>query len=219
MAPAPRRRLVLMRHGESEANSAGLFTGRLDPPLTFDGGAEADAVGRYLMEKGCRIDFAISSPLLRTVDSCRRVLAAAGMSDVRMRLCSGIVERDYGDLSGLSRASASIRWGADQVDRWRRSYTAVPPGGESLRDTVSRVVPAYLREILPCAMRGTTLVVGHGNSLRALIMALEDLTPEQIEDLELPPAGIRSYDLADDTTIVVSGPLGEAAPARVATGH
>ncbi len=92
--------------------------------------------------------------------------------------------------------------GADQVREWRRSYALAPPGGESLRDTVARVVPYYLREILPVVLGGANvLVVAHGNSLRALVSALEGLTPLQVEALEIAIGELRAYEVAIDARV------------------
>ena len=89
-------------------------------------------------------------------------------------------ERDYGDLSGLNKDDARKKWGEEQVLIWRRSYDVPPPGGESLKDTLARTLPYYVQEILPGVLRGQrTIVAAHGNSLRALVMVLEKLSPEQ----------------------------------------
>lgn len=201
-SPAGTPNLVLMRHGESEANRAGRFTGWLDPPLTARGIAEARAAGAALAEQGLTVRAAFASPLLRAVASCALALEAMGQPGVRPRLCEALVERDYGKLSGLDKAQACERWPPDRVERWRRSYAEAPPGGESLRDTAARVMLGYVREILPAAMNGTTLVVAHGNSLRALVMALDGLSPDDVEDLELPTCAMRLYTLAPDTTVL-----------------
>ena len=201
-SPAGTPNLVLMRHGESEANRAGRFTGWLDPPLTARGIAEARAAGAALAARGLTVRSAFASPLRRAVASCALVLEALGRPEERPRLCEALAERDYGELSGLDKAQACERWPPDQVERWRRSYADAPPGGESLRDTAARVMLGYVREILPAAMRGTTLVVAHGNSLRALVMALDGLSPDEVEDLELPTCAMRLYTLASDTTVL-----------------
>ncbi|WP_289016160.1 2,3-bisphosphoglycerate-dependent phosphoglycerate mutase [uncultured Methylobacterium sp.] len=197
-----RHALVLMRHGESAANRADRFTGRLDPPLTARGRLQAVAAGRCLAGHGLIPAHAFVSPLLRTVATCALVLNALGQPGLRAEPCPALVERHYGALTGLDRAEAEAHWGAECVRRWRRSYTEAPPDGESLRDTVARVVSGYLREILPAAMRGTTLVVAHGNSLRALVMALEGMTPAEVEELELPTGALRLYRLAADTSVL-----------------
>ena len=96
-------------------------------------------------------------------------------------------ERDYGDLCGLNKDDARVRWGAEQVRLWRRSYDVQPPGGESLRDTVARALPYYCQHILPAVLRGErVLVSAHGNSLRALVMVLE-----QVDAGNHPGAGNR----------------------------
>ena len=207
-------RLALMRHGESEANLADRFTGRLDPPLTARGIAQARAAGAAIAEQGLEFRTAFASPLLRTVTSCALALEVLGRSELRPRLCDALVERDYGELSGLNKDEANARWSICQVERWRRSYAEAPPGGESLRDTAARVMLGYVREILPAVMHGPTLVVAHGNSLRALVMALEGLSPDEVEDLELPTGSVRLYALATDT-VVLSRTLLDPSPLDV----
>ena len=111
-------------------------------------------------------------------------------------------ERDYGDLSGLNKDDARAKWGADQVHVWRRSYDVAPPGGESLKDTAARVLPYYIEEILPRVLRGeNVLVSAHGNSLRALIMVLERLSPREIVARELATGAPQIYRLNPDATV------------------
>ena len=195
------RRLVLIRHGQSEANRASQFTGRRESPLTGLGRDQAIAAGRRLAERGTRVDAAFCSTLARTAETADLVLAGIGQSDLAPEPTPALDERDYGTLSGLDKATVHARWGGEQVERWRRSYAEAPPDGESLRDTLARVLPYYLRRIQPAAMTGTALVVAHGNSLRALVMALEGLSPAQVESLELPTGSIRLYALDSNTTI------------------
>ena len=111
-------------------------------------------------------------------------------------------ERDYGDLSGLNKDDARKKWGEDQVLIWRRSYDVPPPGGESLKDTLARALPYYVQEILPGVLNGKrTLVAAHGNSLRALIMVLEKLSPEGILKRELATGVPIIYRLNADSTV------------------
>jgi 2,3-bisphosphoglycerate-dependent phosphoglycerate mutase len=111
-------------------------------------------------------------------------------------------ERDYGDLSGLNKDDARKKWGAEQVLLWRRSYDVAPPGGESLRDTAARVLPYYIQEILPRVLKGdNVLISAHGNSLRALVMVLEKLSPEQIVKRELATGVPLIYRLNADSTV------------------
>lgn len=197
----PRRCLVLIRHGQSQANANGLFTGLLDSPLTDRGRQEASAAGRRLREEGLCFDAAFTSTLIRAIETSRLALDALGQADLMPTQDAALDERDYGDLSGLDKQTAYRRFGAEQVEEWRRSYAGQPPDGESLRDTVARIVPFYLRRIQPAAMRGPTLVVGHGNALRALMMVLEDLAPKEIESVEIATGSIRIYEFGQDTTI------------------
>lgn len=204
------RRLILVRHGESEANRDDTFTGWRDPPLTARGRAQAEAAGRCLAAHALHVDAAFASPRLRTMTTSAIILGVLGQGRLRTGACAGLTERDYGELSGLAKSEAAARWGNEQVRRWRRSYAEAPPGGESLRDASARILAAYLGAILPAAMRGTALVVAHGNSLRALIMALERLTPAQIEEVEPRTGSVRLYALAADTTVAARTLLDEA---------
>ena len=195
------RRLVLVRHGQSVANRSGLFTGLLDSPLTEQGRIEAVAAGRRLAERSWRFSDAFTSTLTRAVVSGRLILDTLGQPGLIPQRFAALDERDYGDLSGLDKTAADARWGAERIETWRRSYAEAPPNGESLRDTVARIVPCYLRSILPAVMGGDVLVVAHGNCLRALVMALDDLSPAEVEHLELATGSVRIYELAADTTI------------------
>jgi 2,3-bisphosphoglycerate-dependent phosphoglycerate mutase len=179
------RLLVLARHGQSEWNLKNLFTGWKDPGLTDLGIEEARNAGRRLKEMGVQFDIAFTSDLSRAQRTCKLILEEIGQPDLRTIANQALNERDYGDLSGLNKDDARARWGEEQVHVWRRSYDVPPPGGESLKDTVARVLPYYIREILPRVMRGErVLVAAHGNSLRALVMVLDGLTSETIPSLE-----------------------------------
>jgi 2,3-bisphosphoglycerate-dependent phosphoglycerate mutase len=125
-----------------------------------------------------------------------------GTPDVPTLRDLALNERDYGDLSGLNKDEARQRWGEEQVHLWRRSYDVPPPGGESLKDTIARVLPYYCQQILPCVLRGKrTLVVAHGNSLRALVMVLDQLTPDTILDAEIATGAALVYHLNSDATV------------------
>lgn len=197
------RRLVLVRHGQSTANAANIFTGWTDVGLTALGVYEAEVVARRLKGHGFAVDAVFTSALERAKRSTSIILAALGQAGVVPVTDTALNERDYGALTGLNKADAGAKWGADQVLEWRRSYAVAPPEGESLRDTAARVLPFYLRAILPVVMREqSVLVVAHGNSLRALVMALDGLVPEQIFALELGTAATLVYELASDTTVI-----------------
>jgi 2,3-bisphosphoglycerate-dependent phosphoglycerate mutase len=180
------RILVLVRHGQSEWNLKNLFTGWKDPGLTDKGIAEAKAGGERLKRKGLKFDIAYTSVLTRAQHTLDLMLAALGQTGLKTIKDQALNERDYGDLTGLNKDEARKRWGEEQVHVWRRSYDVPPPGGESLKDTLARALPYYMVHIQPDVLSGkSVLVSAHGNSLRALIMALEGLTPEQILKREL----------------------------------
>jgi 2,3-bisphosphoglycerate-dependent phosphoglycerate mutase len=196
------RLLVLARHGQSEWNLKNLFTGWKDPGLTELGIQEARTAGRRLKAMGVQFDVAFTSALSRAQHTCELILEEIGQPDLRTIRDQALNERDYGDLAGLNKDDARARWGEEQVHIWRRSYDVSPPGGESLKDTVARVLPYYVREILPRVMRGErVLVAAHGNSLRALVMVLDGLTPETVPSMELATGIPLVYRLNADTTV------------------
>jgi 2,3-bisphosphoglycerate-dependent phosphoglycerate mutase len=178
--------LALVRHGESEWNKLNLFTGWKDPDLSEKGVAEAHRAGRLLKAEGIEFDIAFTSDLKRAQHTLEIILDEFGEPGLETLRDQALNERDYGDLSGLNKDDARKRWGEAQVHTWRRSYDIAPPGGESLEDTAERVLPYYHAKLRPQLEAGrNVLVVAHGNSLRALIMHLEDLTGEEIVAREL----------------------------------
>ena len=196
------RLLVLVRHGQSEWNLKNLFTGWKDPDLTDKGIAEAKDAGRRLKAQGLSFDIAFTSVLKRAQHTLDLALVEIGQTGLPVRKHLALNERDYGELSGLNKDDARKKWGEEQVHIWRRSYDVPPPGGESLKDTLARTLPYYVQEILPCVLRGErTLVVAHGNSLRALIMVLEKLSPESILARELATGVPVIYRLNADATV------------------
>src|SRR3954452_5176547 len=196
------RLLVLVRHGQSEWNLKNLFTGWKDVDLTEAGIAEARAAGRKLKAQGLAFDCAYTSALKRAQRTLDLMLEEMGQSGIPIARDQALNERDYGDLVGLNKDDARKKWGEEQVHIWRRSYDVPPPGGESLKDTVARALPYFVQEILPHVLRGErTLISAHGNSLRALIMVLERLTPEQILKRELGTGVPIVYRLNADSTV------------------
>jgi 2,3-bisphosphoglycerate-dependent phosphoglycerate mutase len=196
------RLLVLVRHGESEWNKKNLFTGWRDVDLTEKGIAEARAAGRLLKAQGLRFDVAFTSALIRAQKSLDLMLDELGQKGVPIVKDQALNERDYGDLSGLNKDDARKKWGAEQVHVWRRSYDVAPPGGESLKDTAARVLPYYIQDILPRVLNGdTVLVSAHGNSLRALIMVLERVSPKDIVAREIATGVPLIYRLNADSTV------------------
>ena len=201
--------LVLVRHGQSEWNLKNLFTGWRDPGLTEKGHEEAKAAGRALKARGLSFDIAYTSALSRAQVTCRHILDAVGQSDLVTIRDQALNERDYGDLSGLDKDDARAKWGEEQVHIWRRSYDIAPPGGESLKDTGARVWPFYLHDIQPHVLRGeTVLVAAHGNSLRALIMALDGLSKDEVVKMELGTGVPVIYRLNADSTVASKDILG-----------
>jgi len=195
------RLLVLVRHGQSEWNLKNLFTGWKDVDLTEQGVNEARAAGRKLKAQGLRFDVAYTSALKRANRTLDLILEEMGQS-VPIVHDQALNERDYGDLVGMNKDDARAKWGEEQVLIWRRSYDVPPPGGESLKDTVARALPYFVQEILPRVLRGErTLISAHGNSLRALIMVLERLTPEKILKRELATGVPIIYRLNADSTV------------------
>ena len=196
------RLLVLVRHGQSDWNLKNLFTGWKDPDLTEKGVGEAKEAGRKLKAQGLTFDRAFTSDLTRAQHTLRLALEEMGQTGIPVTKNLALNERDYGDLSGLNKDDAREKWGEEQVHIWRRSYDVPPPGGESLKDTLARTLPYYVQEILPGVLRGErTLVAAHGNSLRALIMVLEKLSPEGILARELGTGAPIIYRLNADATV------------------
>lgn len=196
------RLLVLVRHGQSDWNLKNLFTGWKDPDLTEKGQAEAKAAGQRLKALGLNFDIAFTSALTRAQHTCRLILNELNQNDLKTIREQALNERDYGDLSGLNKDDARAKWGEEQVHVWRRSYDVPPPNGESLKDTVARVLPYYCQEILPRVLRGERVIVAaHGNSLRALVMVLDRLTPDTIPSMELDTGVPLVYRLNADSTV------------------
>jgi 2,3-bisphosphoglycerate-dependent phosphoglycerate mutase len=196
------RLLVLIRHGQSEWNLKNLFTGWKDVDLTAQGIAEAKKAGEKLKARGIKFDVAFTSALKRAQKTLDLVLAEMGEEKIPVFRDQALNERDYGDLVGLNKDDARKKWGDEQVLKWRRSYDIAPPGGESLKDTVARALPYFIQEILPRVLRGErTVVVAHGNSLRALVMVLERLSPEGILKRELATGVPILYRLNADSTV------------------
>jgi 2,3-bisphosphoglycerate-dependent phosphoglycerate mutase len=196
------RTLVLVRHGESEWNAKNLFTGWKNPDLTPLGVEEARRAGQELRRRDILFSIGFTSALLRARHTIDLIFEELGQSNVPTVRDRALNERHYGDLSGLNKDEARDKWGEEQVRLWRRSYDVAPPGGESLKDTVARVVPFYCQRILPPVLRGErVLVAAHGNSLRALAMVLDQMTPESVTTLEFATGAVVIYTLNADSTV------------------
>ena len=176
--------LILIRHGQSQWNLENRFTGWVDVPLTDAGREEARRGAQFL--QGVAIDRAFTSALQRARETLRIVLEAIRQPDVPLEADQALNERHYGMLQGLNKAETAEKFGEEQVKLWRRSYDVPPPEGESLKDTAARTLPYFTTRILPRVRTGETiLVVAHGNSLRAIVMELDQLSKEDVLQLNL----------------------------------
>jgi len=176
-------KLILVRHGLSVYNDQNRFTGWKDVDLNEQGINEAkQAVS--LLDK-INFDMAFTSKLKRANDTLDLILKGIEQ-DIPIEKDLALNERDYGDLVGQNKAEAAKEFGDEQVQIWRRSYDIPPPGGESLKDTADRVIPYLNEKILPEVYSGKNIIVSaHGNSIRAIVMALKEFTPEEILKTEI----------------------------------
>lgn len=174
--------LVLLRHGQSEYNKKNIFTGWIDVELSPQGRVEAQEARSRL--KDYNFELVFTSALKRAKDTALIVL---GEKKTPIISDPALNERRYGELEGKNKDEVRALFGAEQVQIWRRSLREKPPGGESLADTCERVVAYYNREIKPFLARGKKILISaHGNSLRALVMYLENLNEEEVSNLEIP---------------------------------
>ncbi|HVO44117.1 MAG TPA: 2,3-bisphosphoglycerate-dependent phosphoglycerate mutase [Aggregatilineales bacterium] len=187
-------KLVLVRHGESQWNLENRFTGWVDVPLSERGVEEARQAGEKL--RGYHFDKAYTSVLQRAIRTLDIILEVIGRKDLPVEKDQALNERMYGDLQGLNKEETAKKFGAEQVKLWRRSYDVNPPNGESLKDTAARVLPYYNAHIVPDLKAGKDLlVVAHGNSLRALVMQLDNLSKEEVVELNIPTGVPLEYDM------------------------
>jgi 2,3-bisphosphoglycerate-dependent phosphoglycerate mutase len=186
--------LIVVRHGQSVYNLENRFTGTIDIGLTLLGEEEAKLTGEKL--KDYKFDLAYTSMLIRAQESLHIILEVIGQTKIPVVKSGALNERMYGSLQGLNKAETAKKYGADQVEIWRRSYAVCPPEGESLATTFERTVPYYRTEIEPQLRAGkNVLIVAHGNSLRALMMYLEDISPDEIANINIPTGLPRKYTL------------------------
>lgn len=196
--------LVLIRHGQSQWNLENRFTGWVDVPLT-DLGREEARRGAALI-RSLRFDRAFTSVLQRAEDTLQIVLRELGQTALPIERDQALNERHYGALQGLNKAEMAKKFGQEQVHIWRRSYDVSPPKdvtewnpngiSESLQDTAARTLPYFTTTILPLVKAGQTiLVVAHGNSLRAIVMHLDQLTKEQVLTLNIATGAPIVYEI------------------------
>jgi len=186
--------LVLIRHGESEWNKENRFTGWIDIPLSEKGEEEARSAGEKI--RGFKFDMAFTSVLSRAIKTFEIAAQVAGFNHLLAEKDEALNERMYGDLQGLNKDECRQKFGVEQGHIWRRSYDVPPPNGESLKDTAARVMPYYYKRIEPMLKEGKNiLVVAHGNSLRALVKHLDELSDEAIVKVEIPTGVPILYEL------------------------
>lgn len=221
--------LVILRHGESTWNQQGLFTGWHDVPLSDRGVTEAVAAGQTMAAAGLRFDIGHTSLLARAVVTAHLALDALGQVWLPVQRNWRLNERHYGALQGLDKKETAVRHGAEQTHLWRRSFDVPPPpvgldsnehpvndpryrhlppdvlpAAECLADVVVRVLPYWYDVIAPQLLSGLdVLITAHGNSLRALVMHLEGISPDDIPELNIPTGVPRRY--AFDTKLRVTG--------------
>ena len=177
-------KLVLVRHGLSVYNDQNRFTGWKDVDLNQQGRDEAKQAVNLLMDY--KFDMAFTSDLIRSKNTLSIILEGINQKDIPVIENIALNERDYGDLIGQNKVEAAEKFGEEQVHIWRRSFDTPPPGGESLKDTADRVIPYLKNEIMPFISSGKNILISaHGNSIRAIVMNLQNYSPEQILRTEI----------------------------------
>tara|TARA_B100000886_G_scaffold140533_1_gene95186 strand:+ start:43521 stop:44132 length:612 start_codon:yes stop_codon:yes gene_type:complete len=192
-------KLVLVRHGQSIWNEKNLFTGWKDIGLTKKGINEAESVGKQIKRIGTKFDAMYTSSLVRAQKTGEIILECISQKEIEIISDQSLNERNYGELTGLNKDQAKKDFGKSQVQIWRRSYDIPPPNGESLKDTYERVVPYFIKIILPRLLHGENiLITAHGNSLRSLVKYLEKISEDEIVKLEIATGEPIFYELIDE---------------------
>jgi len=186
-------KLILLRHGQSQWNLENRFTGLKDVPLTDQGLKEATKAGLLLKKNKINIDCIFSSILKRANETAEIAIKEAELNHLwengklKMIRDKNLNERDYGDLVGLNKKETAEKFGNEQVHIWRRSYDTPPPNGESLKNVVDRVSPYFKMYIKPLLEENKNIIiVAHGNSLRAIMIAVGLYKADEISKIELP---------------------------------
>jgi 2,3-bisphosphoglycerate-dependent phosphoglycerate mutase len=194
-------KLVIVRHGQSVWNAENRFTGWVNVDLAPKGIAEAREAGEKL--KGFKFDKGYTSALMRAQRTLKNILEVTGQTDLDVTENEALNERMYGELQGMDKDEARAQFGAEQIHIWRRSFDTPPPGGESLKGTADRVLPYYKAVIEPELKAGKSIIIAaHGNSLRALIMYLEKLSPKEILETEVPTGKPKLYEFDADLNVL-----------------
>ena len=234
--------LVLIRHGESEWNKLNLFTGWTDVELSEKGVQEASNAGLLLKKEGFHFDVAYTSYLRRAIHTLNHVLEGMEEEYIPVTKSWKLNEKHYGALQGLNKADTAAKYGDDQVKLWRRSYDVPAPAVEEddprnpalqapykgidskllprtecLKDTVERVVPYFESEIKPQILAGKNVIIAaHGNSLRALVKYLENISDEDIISLNIPTGVPLVYELDENLKVLGKRYLGDQAAIEAA---
>jgi len=193
--------LILLRHGESEWNLQNRFTGWVDVDLSPRGEHEASIAGKLL--KNYKINYLFTSVLRRAIHTAEIALNEIGISEIPTERDKALNERHYGDLQGFNKAEIGKQYGDEQLKIWRRSYDIAPPNGESLKDTQTRVLSYFSEKIEPILEQGKNVfIVAHGNSLRSLVMMLDNLTTDEILELNIPTGIPLIYELDEHCKVL-----------------
>ena len=227
--------LVLLRHGQSTWNELNLFTGWHDVALTPKGEREAKQAGETLKQAGIKLDVVFTSLLTRATETNRLALETLGQAQIEVRQDWRLNERHYGALQGLDKKATTLKYGAEQTNLWRRSYDISPPpvdldspehprndpryqnidqknlpSTECLKDVVARVVPFFDQHVVgELRNNKNVLITAHGNSLRALVMHLENLSPEKIAEFNIPTGVPRKYEFSSQMKLIRVEYLGD----------
>ena len=178
-------KLIILRHGESEWNKLNLFTGWEDVSLTDQGKIEAKLAAFAIQNLKVDINHAYTSALKRASNTLEIVLYIL-KKDIPIISDQALNERNYGSLTGMNKDEARNKWGDEQIKLWRRSYDIAPENGESLKDTCNRTIPYFKKNILPKLHAGKNVIItAHGNSLRSIIMRVEELNEDEIVNVEI----------------------------------
>ena len=229
------KRLVIVRHGESEWNQKNLFTGWVDVELSDNGREEAKRAGKALKEAGIDFDICFTSYLKRAINTQQIILKEMEREWLPVFKSCKLNERHYGALSGLNKKETAEKYGDDQVKIWRRSFDVRPPMMEednqynslknpayrnvdpaevpmceSLKDTIARTVPYFEKEIKPLVMEGKrVMIAAHGNSLRSLIKYFENISDDEIINVEIPTGTPLVYEFDDNFNVTNKYYLGK----------
>ncbi|MDC0274119.1 MAG: 2,3-diphosphoglycerate-dependent phosphoglycerate mutase [Planctomycetaceae bacterium] len=235
-------KLVLLRHGQSQWNLENRFTGWTDVDLTDQGREEAKVAGELIKAEGIELDRAFTSVLKRAIRTLWIALDEMDLLWLPVVRSWELNEKHYGNLQGLNKSETLEKFGEEQVLKWRRSYDIQPepipaederhpkhdrryanlsteelPATESLKDTLDRFLPYWESNIKPCLDRGENVIIAaHGNSLRALVKHLDDISEEEITGLNIPTGIPLLYDFDDDLNVVSKGYLGDPEAAKKA---